>query len=256
MQIPILTYHSIDESNSVISTGLSTFRKQMGQLKRDGFTTVTVAESVRRFRANESGSERCVAIAFDDGYSNVYNDAFPILKSYGFCATVFVISGRCGMNNDWPGNIPVLPRQPLLSWRELAEMSQGGFEVGAHTVSHPRLTELSNDMAEDEIRHSKLRIEEKIGVGVRTFAYPYGDHNRRIRSLVEEHYDGACSTKLGVATDLSDPFLLERVDSYYFSNLALYSRLLRGKLRKYLWVRQALRTLKPGSSQVGLGIRS
>jgi peptidoglycan/xylan/chitin deacetylase (PgdA/CDA1 family) len=256
MQIPIITYHSIDENNSVISTSLSTFRMQMQHLKTQGFTTISVADSIGRFKGNCPSTERCVAIAFDDGYANVYNDVFPVLKEFGFCATVFVIAGRCGMNSDWFGNIPSLPRQRLLSWNELNEMCESGWEIAAHTVTHPYLTRLSNGEAEDEIRNSKLRIEDKTGVRVRTFAYPYGDQNRRIRSLVEEHYEGACSTKLGVANSLSDPFLLERVDSYYLSSSALFGRLLEGKLRNYLWLRQVLRSIKPKFLLTASGVKS
>ena len=171
-RIPILTYHSIDDSGSVVSTSPQKFREQVGHLSEAGFRVMTVGEVVNCLRNDTPAPERAVSIAFDDGYGNVFTDAYPILQEYGFTATVFLITDYCGRHSDWPGNLPTLARRPLLSWSQIKEMRQNGIEFGAHTRTHPDLTLLARPQLVDEISQSKSEIEDRTGSVGTTFAYP------------------------------------------------------------------------------------
>jgi peptidoglycan/xylan/chitin deacetylase (PgdA/CDA1 family) len=243
-RISILTYHSIEDNGSVISTAPKTFREQMRYLSEAGFRVMTVGEVVASIRSKEALPERAVSIAFDDGYENVFTDAYPILQDYGFTATVFLITNYCGRHNDWPGNLPTLERRPLLSWPHIKEMSQNGVEFGAHTRNHPNLTLLTRLRLKDEIAQSKSKIEDRTGRAVATFAYPYGRHNSEVRAVVREHFDGACSTELGRVGLGSDLYLLPRFDMYYLSRLSLFRKLETTQLNAYFQLRQALRGLR------------
>ncbi|MBA3256276.1 MAG: polysaccharide deacetylase family protein, partial [Pyrinomonadaceae bacterium] len=180
----------------------------------------------------------------DDGYRNVYTEAFPILEKYGFGATVFLISDYCGKDNDWPGNSPAFERRPLLSWSEIEEMRGHGFEFGAHTATHPDLTRVSIQQAEREITGSKAEIEDRLGVEARCFAYPYGKYNSEVQEIVRTQFLGACSTILGKVRSDCDPHALSRIDTYYLSHPALFSALEADALEWYLGARQILRDLK------------
>ncbi len=243
-RIPILTYHSIDDSGSVVSTSAQKFREQVRHLSEEGFRVMTVGEVVACLRNDTPVPERAVSIAFDDGYGNVFTDAYPILQEYGFTATVFLITDYCGRHSDWPGNLPTLARRPLLSWPQIGEMRQNGIEFGAHTRTHPDLTLLARPQLVDEISQSKSEIEDRTGSAVKTFAYPYGRHNNEVRAVVQEHFDGACSTDLGRVGLGSDLYLLRRFDMYYLSRPSLFRKLETAELNAYLQLRQALRGLR------------
>jgi len=108
------------------------------------------------------------------------------------------------------------PRHRPLSVKEIGRLQEGGLvEVGAHTVNHPLLSELSTAVQRREIRQSKARLEEIVGYGVSSFAYPYGksaDYASETVDVVRRAgFACACSTVTGVVRRSSDPFQLPRV---------------------------------------------
>ena len=175
----ILTYHSLDDSGSVISTRPETFRAQMELLKREGAPVVAAGEI-----ASRPGS---VALTFDDGFQNFYTHAFPVLREFGFPATVFIVSGYCGGRNNWPTQSAGVPVLDLMGWSEIREVSRYGVSLGAHTVTHPHLGSLPTAEAERELRQSRAEIQDRTGVRVTEFAYPYGDWNPALRGLAARH---------------------------------------------------------------------
>jgi peptidoglycan/xylan/chitin deacetylase (PgdA/CDA1 family) len=191
------------------------FTAQIEALARAGYRGVTLSASLASLITGES-HEKCVAMTFDDGYASV-KDAAAVLKEHGFAATVFVISDHVGKDNRWRGQSPHVPTLPLLTWDQLGELAELGWEVGAHTRTHPPLTEISPTQAEDEIAASGDAIREKLGVRVTSFAYPYGAVNADVRTITERHFDISVTTRLGVADREDDRLLLKRIDSYYLS---------------------------------------
>lgn len=245
VEIPILTYHSIDESGSVISTAPETFRRQMKFLKENDYKIVSLQKLVENLGSKKAVSPKTIALTFDDGFRNFYLSAFPVLAAYDFTATVFLVTDFCGKHNDWAGNPAQLPRSALLSWRQIREMySYGGIEFGAHSRTHPDLTKISSAEAEREIVESKKIIEDAIGGEVKTFAYPFGKFDAAIREKVRKNFRAACSVKLGKARRMSDLFALERIDCYYLKNLKMFASLSTKTFDYYLKFRQSLRAAK------------
>lgn len=242
--IPILTYHSLDESQSVISTSPSVFEKQMGELWKRGWQSLSLSEMARFMQTRKFFPEKTFVITFDDGYENTYSEAFPILKQFGFKATIFLITDYCGRMNDWPGHSASIARRPLLSWPQIKEMHKHGVEFGAHTSSHPDLSKLSIQEAEREIIKSKEQIEDKLGVETEFFAYPYGKYNPGVKEIARKHFLGACSTKLGKAGANSDLHMLKRVDMYYLSGAPLFNSLSTALVDWYLGIRHLAREVK------------
>jgi peptidoglycan/xylan/chitin deacetylase (PgdA/CDA1 family) len=242
-RIPVLTYHSIDDSGSVISTSAETFGRQMQFLHDRGFRTLTVAGLSENIRNREKIDERTVVLTFDDGFENFLTSAMPVLQEYSFTATVFAVTNLCGGFNDWAGNPGSFPRSKLMSWQQLKEISDYGIEIGSHTFSHRDLTKLIKHDADIEISQSRKMIEDAIGHEVRSFAYPYGRYNDVIVNSIRNTYTAACSTNLGKIRNGSDFARLERVDSYYLSDKVL-SIFETPKIDKYLAARQFLRNIK------------
>jgi peptidoglycan/xylan/chitin deacetylase (PgdA/CDA1 family) len=244
VSIPIITYHSIDESGSVISTEPKVFRKQMKFLSENGYNAVSLNQFISLLIQNVPLFSKPVVLTFDDGFCNFYTEAFPVLKQYGFNATVFLVTDYCGKHNDWQGNPPDLPRSRLLEWKEIKELDKYGIEFGVHTKTHPDLTKMSFTQIKNEIVESKSAIENALGKEAETFAYPYGKFNSTVKKMVEDHFVAACSTNLGKVREGSDFYSLERVDSYYLTNLKIFNSLSTKKFDQYLNIRQAFRSFK------------
>lgn len=243
-RIPVITYHSIDNSGSVVSTSPEVFSQQMKKLGEAGYRTATMADLAECARSDRWPSEKTVVLTFDDGFENFLTMAAPVLREFSFNATVYLVTDHCGRFNDWAGNPPELPRSRLLSWIQVKELADEGIEFGSHTATHPDLTALNADAAETEISRSKIAIEDAIGKEVTSFAYPYGRNNASVQRSVEKLYTSACSTNLGKVTRRSDLYHLERIDAYYLSNPASLEKLETQRMDAYLTIRQALRTVR------------
>ena len=243
-KIPVLTYHSIDKSGSVISTDAATFRRQMKFLKEADFNVVSLSNLVKNFRENKNHPAKTIVLTFDDGFQNFYADAFPILGECGFTATVFLVTNYCEKYNDWEGNLPTLERSKLLSWNEIKELHKYGIEFGAHSLTHPDFTNIPLEQVRSELVESKMVIEDKLGSVVETFAYPYGKFNTAVKQLTAQNYVAACSTNLGKVQAKSDFYSLERVDTYYLKNERIFKSLDSVSFDYYLHFRQAMRKFK------------
>ncbi|MFN2509799.1 MAG: polysaccharide deacetylase family protein, partial [Chthoniobacterales bacterium] len=145
--------------------------------------------------------------------------------------------------NDWPHQAPDIPRLPLLSWSELAQTVAAGFEIGAHTVTHRRLPELSPDEARQEILDSKKMIEDRLRCEVSTFAFPFGRFTRTTYETVRENFRGACGVNLAKARPDDDRHQLSRLDVYYLRSPWLFQFFETVPGRAYLQLRAIGRSL-------------
>ncbi len=245
--VPILTYHSLDDSGAVTSVGPREFRQHMRSLQRRGFTGISLSELLEGWETSAPLPRRPIVLTFDDGFANLVDHAVPLLAELKFRATVFAISGRCGQTNDWPGQAAGVPHLPLLTWSALAEMVAADWEVGAHSVTHRPLTEMSLAEATREIRESKTTIEDKLGREVKTFAYPFGLFTPAMRNVVREDFHGACSVRLARARAHEDWHELPRLDVYYVRRQLLFQLLETFPGHAYLALRRAGRAVRAGA---------
>lgn len=246
--VPVLTYHSIDPSGSVVSMHPALFREQMQWLASRGYGAITATELFDAWEGAASPPERPIVITFDDALGNVATEALPIMNALGFRATVFVVSGTIGEHNDWPEQGGGIPRLPLLSRDGLSELVAVGFEIGSHSNRHRRLTGLSPSELAGEVIDSKRALEDRLGAAVNAFAYPFGDVDGAARSLASCHYRGAFGTRLGIAGAGDDRFELPRVDMYYLRHPAGFRRFDTTIGRWYLRARAAGRRLRAVTS--------
>ena len=243
-RLPILTYHAIEEPRSPISVAPRLFRRQIEVLAETSWTALTVPQAVELLRLGKRPPRRAVALTFDDGFRSAYTAALPVLSEYGFVATIYPVAGRLGGANDWRGQPAGIPTLPLLSWDELGALVAAGWAVGGHTLIHPDLTVLPVGEAVEEIEGGGRRLRERLGTPVETFAYPYGRVNQAVRTVVAEHYRGACGTVLDFVTRASDPYALERIDAVYLEPAALVRLLDSVVMGGYLRVRRIGRRLR------------
>ena len=243
-RLPILTYHALEERRSPIGVAPGLFRRQIAALATRSWTALTVPQVVELLRLGKRPPRRALALTFDDGFRSAYTAALPVLREYGFVATVYPVAGRLGRANDWPGQPVGIPVLELLGWAELAALAAAGWAVGGHTLAHPDVTALPIGEAEEEIEGGGRLLGERLGTPVETFAYPYGCVNPVVRATVARHYRGACGTELAFATARSDPYTLERIDAVYLEPAALVRLLDSVVMGGYLRVRRIGRTLR------------
>ena len=242
-QIPVLMYHVVHPDTSLISISPEIFSKQMEWLHDQGYHSIVFSELVDQLQNGNSIPNKTIVLTFDDGYASLYTYVVPVLLRYGFSATVFLVSGYCGRNNDWPGQLSEIPRMPLLDWNQIREMDESGIEIGAHTVNHPMLDRLEPDEMKKEIFNSKEAIERQLGHEISSFAYPYGRYNKTVKSHVISEFTGACSSKIGMVNLKSDPFEIERIDINYVKNMGWFRSLESKSFPYYLTARRSLRSI-------------
>jgi peptidoglycan/xylan/chitin deacetylase (PgdA/CDA1 family) len=182
----VLCYHAVSpEWDAPLSVTPAAFDAQLSYLSRRGYRAVTVSEAL----GNPSPG-RQVAITFDDGYRSVIECAKPILDRHGMVATLYVPTDYIGTERpmSWPGidmwiGGPSEQELVPISWDEAAALRDAGWEIGAHTCSHPHLPELDDDTLRDELERSRRVCEERLGKPCESLAYPFGEFDRRVMAM-------------------------------------------------------------------------
>jgi peptidoglycan/xylan/chitin deacetylase (PgdA/CDA1 family) len=171
----VLGYHGVANSRlrddpSLLQVSPARFRRQLELLLAAGFDFVTLQELARRADGG-TPEPGLAAVTFDDGMRNNHSIAFPILSEYGIPATVYVTIGFMGGVSPWvgAGGDGAMIEEP-----ELRELAAAGWELGAHTMTHPDMSTLDYDACLGEIVDSREALQRISGASVTTFAYPFG----------------------------------------------------------------------------------
>lgn len=214
--IKVLMYHRIVNDKALSRAHwtclhVDDFKKHLEILDHHGFTTITF-EDYRLFQAGELNlPKKPIILTFDDGYVDTYELACPLLQQFGMTAVVFVIGDQTITSNVWDSSNGV-PKAPLMRPEQILELHEMGFEIGAHSLRHRRLTELPLEEAWEEITHSRMLVEILLNAPVRTFSYPYGLVNSDVKKLVADAgYTHACSVFSGPPTFSGDDFEIRRI---------------------------------------------
>ena len=172
LRVPILIYHSIAPYRADMSALVRRYtvppeslEQQLHYLQQSGYTVISFESLLDAMTsANVALPAKPVVITFDDGWEDVYRDAFPLLKKYGDTATFFVFTNGIG-NKDF------------MRWDQLANMQAAGMDIESHSISHPYLSAMT-DKAElwKEIEGSKEIIASHLARAPDIFAYPFGSY--------------------------------------------------------------------------------
>lgn len=235
----VVTYHSIDDSGSVVSVHPEGFRAHVRLLTDRGIPVVPLIQLL------SPECERGVAITFDDGFENLADVAWPLLRDHGIPATVFVATDWVGRENAWDPSDTTIPRLPLLDWTTLGVLAEEGLDVASHSRSHPRLSLLGADQLAEELEGSRAAIRSELGTAPRAVAYPYGDCDARVVAATRSAgYSWGLTTELSPLTAANDPLMLPRLDAYYLAKPGVMERWGSPGFRRYLLFRRAARRLR------------
>jgi peptidoglycan/xylan/chitin deacetylase (PgdA/CDA1 family) len=245
-------YHEIADTtatSSPLAVAPGAFADQLAYLRDAGFNTLTAAE-LAAFLADGTGTlpERPVVLTFDDGYKDFYTHGLPVIKRNGFTATLFQTTGGIGDENS---------EKIMLNWRELAELVQAGIEIGAHTVTHPKLDILPEQDLREELSISKDQLEQRLGRAVPGLAYPFGYSNQTVRQVARElGYDYAYSVDNAMTTSAASRFTFPRLTVQRTHTLEGFAAMSNGKstvaLRRDRMISMLSPVIRRTRSTVGL----
>jgi peptidoglycan/xylan/chitin deacetylase (PgdA/CDA1 family) len=206
-QATVFIYHRFGDSRyPSTNTSLEDFRTHLDILRQGGYQVLPLTEVVARLRAGQPLPERCVAISVDDAFRSFLSGAMPLLREYGYPATVFVNTGEI--------NGP-----DYLSWEELRRLAAEGVEIGNHSAAHGYLLDrrpgesraLWRQRVRAEMQRAQQELTARLGMTPRLFAYPYGEFSNELLEIVRElGFLAAFGQQSGVIGRGQDLFALPR----------------------------------------------
>src|SRR4051794_4983985 len=232
--VPVLVYHSVSEHPppgeerwTVTPLELAAHLEIASECGREA---VTISELAAALRGERDFDASLMAFTFDDGRADNVAAA-AALAERGWPSTLYVTTGEVGAPGHLThGDLAALAADPLI-------------ELGAHTVRHPYLDELAFDEMRAEVAGSRTQLELLCGAPVRTFAYPYGAHDRAVRSaVVNAGYDSACAVKNAFSHPADDPFAIARWIVERDTPVSRVREVFAGRGLPRAWARERLRT--------------
>jgi peptidoglycan/xylan/chitin deacetylase (PgdA/CDA1 family) len=175
----VLCYHRFEDKAKDLVTLPTDFRTQMQALKDNGISVISMKDLLAWLHGEKSIPAKSAIISLDDGWNSQYFVAWPILKEFGYPFTLFIYTDYVDKGGK------------SMSWGQLEEMRDAGVDIEAHTVSHHDLRHAPRGQdyptwLHNEVYNCKQILEDKLGIKVVAFAFPYGFHNEVVRKTAED----------------------------------------------------------------------
>ena len=230
--VPVLLYHGIAAEGDRFTVHPSEFRRHVAFLSErlaEGWRALPLTTLADALRDGSPPPPRVFCVTFDDGFTDTAA-AMETLGGLGIPSTVYAVPGFVG-------------RPGMLAARDLERLARAPWgEVGAHSLTHPWMDELTPQEAYREAIESRMWLEPVVGVPVTTFAYPHGAHSADTRdAVVRAGYSSACAVKNAWSHPRDDPFAIARWTLTSSSDAGELHRLFAGSVPR-AWRRERLRT--------------
>lgn len=186
------------------------FREQLDTLRRAGWAALSADEFLALLEDGATVPRRAFLVTFDDCYTDLASVGHPVLAEAGVAAAAFVVTEYVGKESSWD---PAVMPLPLADWSAVETLQREGWEIGAHSQTHPMLTTLEDAALWLEVAGSREELVKQGMPPPRLFAYPYGDWDARVRSVAERAgYRAAFTVDPGTARPGVDPFAIPRIE--------------------------------------------
>jgi peptidoglycan/xylan/chitin deacetylase (PgdA/CDA1 family) len=222
--IPVFLYHRVGVADDRFTVDADTFASHVGLIASSGRTFMTITELAECLRGDRVMPNAPFALTFDDGYADT-RATIELAGEAGVKSTLYVTTGDV----DNPGAV---------SRSDLTALADADtyVELGAHTVTHPRLDEVSSKAAELEITGSRDALQQVTGNKVSSFAYPHGAHTAAVRQIViKAGFSSSAAVKNALSHSDDDPWAIARVTMTRDTSPSQVEALLRGEGAPLSW---------------------
>lgn len=246
--IPVLMYHKIPDqppaTKHQIFVTKENFAKHLAYFKSRDLTPITFQD----YQDFASGRRplarfplRPIILTFDDGYTDNYTNLLPLMQQYGYRGVLYLLGDFEVRHNQWDlATDPTEPRADIMSEAQKQAFVAAGWEIGAHTLTHPHLAGLPAAEAAHEIAASKAELERRLGINILSFAYPYGDLSPETKALVQQAgFSYAVATDSGGMHLEDDRMQIFRINMFpHESASSLFKKTSPWYRRYYRWKRK------------------
>jgi len=246
--IPVLMYHKIPDApiatKHQIFVTKENFARHLAYFKSHKITPITFQDYQDFASGRRPLAEfppRPIVLTFDDGYTDNYTNLLPLMQQYGYRGVLYLLGDFEVRHNQWDLAVdPTEPRADLMSEAQKQAFVAAGWEIGAHTLTHPRLASLPAAAAAHEIAASKAELERRLGINILSFAYPYGDLSAETKRLVAEAgFSYAVATDSGGMHLEDDRMQIFRINMFpHESASSLFKKTSAWYRRYYRWKRK------------------
>jgi len=223
-EIPVLMYHRVASSGPAAlapyRVNPERFERQLAYLQRYGYNSLDLNEYYDSCFKQDSQCTpgKPFVLTFDDAYLDFYETAWPLIRKYGFCATVFVPVDFVGDRANWDSEFGEPAK--IMDWDQIAELHAQGVRFGSHSCGHRRLSELSEDEVYQDAKRSKDTLEQKLGVEIMDYCYPYAAASKQMQQVIASvgYKSAVCGTG-GNPPDRKNPFYIPRIEVFGNDNM-------------------------------------
>ena len=219
IDIPVLLYHRIGDTEGPLTVTPEKFETDLIRLQELGYSTITL-ETFRRYLVNSDIRlpDKPIMLSLDDGYLDNFMNAYPILRRYGMTAAFYIITSMVG-------------EADRLTKGNIREMAANGMSIGSHTVSHRPLGDMGDEEASNELSLSRTYLEELLQKSVDFIAYPKGSYNGSTGAEASEAgYCGGFSIVPGTCSRNTNPFVLRRIPVFSYDGDIRRTMMKRGQV--------------------------
>ncbi len=200
--IPVLMYHKIPDqpiaSPNKIFVTKKNFEKHLRFFKLRGLKPITFKD-YRDFREGKTAAhlfpKKPIILTFDDGYTDNYTNLLPLMEKYGYKGVLYLLGDFEVRYNFWDADYGD-HKDEIMSKAQKQVFVAKGWEIGSHTLTHRRLSQLREEEIFYEIAQAKANLEKELQTEIISFAYPYGDLNNIVKTQVRKS-----GHLFGIATD-------------------------------------------------------
>lgn len=205
-EVSILLYHSVSNDGTTVDITPEDFKFQIEYLKKS-FDFISLDQVMDYMSGRINFKRPVVALTFDDGYKDLIDNVFPILKKENIPIAVFVLA-----KNDKANREEIANNKRLLSFSDIKLLQKNGWTIGCHTATHANLALLNKSQLSEEIIMAKQVLESNLKTIIKFISYPKGIYNSKITSLVEKAgYKMGLSTDAGILTNRTSRYAVPRV---------------------------------------------
>jgi peptidoglycan/xylan/chitin deacetylase (PgdA/CDA1 family) len=232
----ILIYHQIGAGHGKqMDVPVEAFRLQLDYLAAGNWEVVSLGDAISS-RA-EPSAVRKVVLTFDDGYEDLFTNAFPLLRQQNMPFTLYLTTHPTESGTPLDGG----GRSEPLNWGQIESMFDSGLmSVGVHTHTHPDLRHLDESEVDEELDVSDRLIESRLGFRPSDFAYPWGYWSEEADISVRARYSSAVLGGGPPISGDSDPLMLHRVPVQLSDGVAFFKQKLKRGLRTEEFVRRRI----------------